>query len=154
MAFSTFVFDTLDVSTRLGRYLLQEIFGWSGRAGAAAATLLTVAPALYFVLAGGRGSWSRFWTLFGASNQLLAALTLLVLTVWLRRRKRAYLFALLPMLFVATITLWALGTLALGSLREARGLDLAFWNGTAAAALIGLALLLLARSARARDAAG
>ena len=33
MAFSTFVFDTLDVTTRLGRYILQELLGWRGRAG-------------------------------------------------------------------------------------------------------------------------
>ncbi len=42
MAFSTFVFDTLDVSTRLGRYIVQELLGWKGRAGALAATGLTV----------------------------------------------------------------------------------------------------------------
>src|SRR4029453_5775188 len=30
MAFSTFVFDTLDVTTRLGRYILQELLGWRG----------------------------------------------------------------------------------------------------------------------------
>ena len=90
MAFSTFVFDTLDVSTRLGRYLLQELFGWKGRAGAAVATVATVAPAVYFVVAGGRGAWTKFWSLFGASNQLLAALTLLVLTVVLRRQGRRW----------------------------------------------------------------
>ena len=83
MAFSTFVFDTLDVSTRLGRYLLQELFGWRGKLGAAVATAATIAPALYFVVAGGKGAWTRFWTLFGASNQLLAALTLISITVWL-----------------------------------------------------------------------
>src|ERR1044072_2706265 len=33
MAFSTFVFDTLDVCTRLGRYIVQEVFGWEGRPG-------------------------------------------------------------------------------------------------------------------------
>ncbi|HEX6624262.1 MAG TPA: carbon starvation CstA family protein, partial [Pyrinomonadaceae bacterium] len=40
MAFSTFVFDTLDVSTRLGRYIVQELLGSRGRAGAVAGTLL------------------------------------------------------------------------------------------------------------------
>ena len=148
MAFSTFVFDTLDVSTRLGRYLLQELFGSRGPWSALVATLATVAPAVYFVLAGGAGAWTRFWTLFGASNQLLAALTLLVLTIWLRRQGRPYLFTLLPMLFVAGITLWALWTLAVGGLKAARGIDLAFWNGLSAAALVGLALFLFWRSGR------
>jgi len=148
MAFSTFVFDTLDVSTRLGRYLLQELLGRRDAWSAAFATLATVAPAVYFVLAGGAGAWTRFWTLFGASNQLLAALTLLVLTVWLKRQGRPYLFTLLPMLFVAVITFWALATLALGNLGAARGVDLAFWNGVSAAAMIALAVYLVWRSGR------
>jgi carbon starvation protein len=149
MAFSTFVFDTLDVSTRLGRYLLQELSGRRGALSALVATLATVAPAVYFVLAGGAGAWTRFWTLFGASNQLLAALTLLVLTVWLRRQGRPYLFTLLPMLFVSGITLWALWTLARGGFGAAKGVDLSFWNGLSAAVLVALAILLFWRSARA-----
>jgi carbon starvation protein len=150
MAFSTFVFDTLDVSARLGRYLLQELFGWRGRAGAAVATLLTVAPAVAFVTAGGSGAWARFWSLFGASNQLLAALTLLVLTLWLRRQKRRFLFTLLPMLFVTVITVWALGVLAWSGLASARqGLGVGFWNGVAAAALLLLAAFLIVTALRA-----
>lgn len=139
MAFSTFVFDTLDVSTRLGRYLLQELFGWRGRLGALIATALTVAPAVYFVLAGGRGAWTRFWTLFGASNQLLAALTLLVLTIVLRRQGRRFAFTLLPTLFVAVITVWALVAIARSSFGAAAGVDVGFWNGVASVALLGLA---------------
>ena len=153
MAFSTFVFDTLDVSTRLGRYLLQELFGWKGRLGAAVATLATVAPAVYFVLAGGRGAWAKFWTLFGASNQLLAALTLLVLTVWLRRQRRGFLFTLLPMIFVVGITVWALASLAASNLRDAIGFGVPFWNGLASLALLGLAAYLLLTAWRARGAA-
>jgi carbon starvation protein len=148
MAFSTFVFDTLDVSTRLGRYLLQELFDLRGGFGAALATGATIAPAIYFVLAGGEGAWTRFWTLFGASNQLLAALSLLVMTVWLRRQRRPFAFTLLPTLFVATITCWALGRLAIGNLAVARGLDLPFWNGASALALLALALLLAAAALR------
>src|SRR5690606_35816320 len=85
MAFSTFVFDTLDVSTRLGRYVLQELFGWTGRVGAIAATALTVLVPAVFVLAAGEGSYRVFWTLFGTSNQLLAALTLRGVSAWLRK---------------------------------------------------------------------
>ncbi|MDQ3684498.1 MAG: carbon starvation protein A, partial [Acidobacteriota bacterium] len=75
MAFSTFVFDTLDVCTRLGRYIVQELFGWKGKIGAIVGTLLTMALPFYFVMFAPPNSWSKFWTLFGASNQLLAALT-------------------------------------------------------------------------------
>ena len=88
MAFSTFVFDTIDVATRLGRYLIQELTGLKTLSGAALATLVTVGvPALLLSMAG-PGSWSRFWTLFGASNQLLAALTLLSVTMWLKESGR------------------------------------------------------------------
>ena len=76
MAFSTFVFDTLDVSMRLGRYIVQELFGWKGRLGALVGTLLTLGLPLYFILFAPPNSWLKFWTLFGASNQLLAGLTL------------------------------------------------------------------------------
>src|SRR5687767_14692087 len=48
LAFSSFVFDTLDVCTRLGRYVLQEMTGLKGLPGGAVATLITLAgPALY-----------------------------------------------------------------------------------------------------------
>jgi carbon starvation protein len=108
MAFSTFVFDTLDVATRLGRYILQELTGRQGKVSAALATLATTGiPALLMAKAP-EGSWSNFWTLFGTSNQLLAALTLLGVTVWLYRTSRRYWFTLLPMLFVMTITFWSL----------------------------------------------
>src|SRR5829696_211855 len=57
MAFSTFVFDTLDVCTRLGRYIVQELFGWTSRFGAWAATLMTIALPVYFVAFAPPGSW-------------------------------------------------------------------------------------------------
>lgn len=108
MAFSTFVFDTLDVATRLGRYILQELTNAHHRTAAIVATAVTAAvPAL--VLAGaGPGAYRMFWTLFGTSNQLLAALTLLTITVWLRQQGRPFWFTAAPMLFLMTMTLWSL----------------------------------------------
>ena len=142
MAFSTFVFGTLDVCTRLGRYIVQELFGWRGRAGALAGTLLTIALPVYFISFAGQGSWVKFWTLFGASNQLLAALTLLSITVWLYQARQRIAFTLYPMLFVLTITLWALVKLTIANLQAAHGVDVALVNGVAAAALVVLALYL------------
>jgi carbon starvation protein len=142
MAFSTFVFDTLDVSARLGRYLLQEILGWKGRPGAVAGTVATVAaPALLLSFAG-EGMWQKFWTLFGASNQLLAALTFLSITVWLHQARKRIAFTLYPMLFVLTITLWALGKLTWANLTATKGLDVELMNGLAALLLIILAIYL------------
>jgi carbon starvation protein len=142
MAFSTFVFDTIDVSTRLGRYILQEVFGWPGRVGAVAATVLTVVAPMALLLFAGEGMWAKFWTLFGASNQLLAALTLLSVTVWLYQARRRIAFTLLPMIFVLTITLWALGKLAYANLLASKGMDVELLNGIASVLLILLALYL------------
>jgi len=140
---------------------VQELFGWKGRAGALAGTLLTAALPFYFVLYAPPNSWSKFWTLFGASNQLLAALTLLTITAWLYQARQRIAYTLVPMLFVLTITLWALVALVVGNLRATKiasgQLDVEFINAVASAALVALAvyLALLAlvrlRSDRRRD---
>ena len=148
MAFSTFVFDTLDVSIRLGRYLLQELFNWRSRSAGIVLTLVTVAIPVYFLGFGEKGSWLKFWTLFGASNQLLAALSLLVITVWLHRARQRIAFTLIPMLFVLTITLWALVKLLIANLELSKGPDVAFFNALSAAALTLLALYLIISAIR------
>lgn len=142
MAFSTFVFDTLDVCMRLGRYIVQELFNWRTRTGAVAGTLLTVTLPVYFALFAPPNSWSYFWTLFGASNQLLAALTLLSITVWLYQARQRIAFTLLPMLFVLITTFSALTSLVISNLRAANGLDMAMINAISSAALILLAMYL------------
>ncbi len=143
MAFSTFVFDTLDVSLRLGRYIVQELFGLKGRIGAFIGTVVTVAVPFVLIFFTKSGSYQDFWTLFGASNQLLAALTLLSITVWLYQARKRIAFTLLPMLFVLTITLWALGGLVVGNFRAAVGFDIKLVNGFASLALISLAIYLV-----------
>ena len=118
MAFTTFVYDTLDVCTRLGRYIIQELTGWHDARGKWLGTILTAGVPALFVMqksvdASGKEIpiWQLFWSLFGASNQLLAALTLLGVTVWLWRTRRAVwvLFVTgLPMVFMYAMSLWAL----------------------------------------------
>jgi len=151
MAFSTFVFDTIDVSTRLGRYVLQELFSWKGKAAAAVATAATLLPPAFFIATarapapGVRPAYMDFWTLFGTSNQLLAALTLLAVTVWLYRERRRVWYTAVPTVFVMVITLWALGIQVMHSFRtvatQGWSFDAASLNG-----LVGLALILLAVS--------
>lgn len=143
MAFSTFVFDTLDVSTRLGRYIVQELFGLKGRIGAIIGTLATVALPFICIAIAPKNSYLEFWTLFGASNQLLAALTLLSITVWLYQARQRIAFTLVPMLFVLTITLWALTAMVVGNFRAAQGFDIKFVNAIASLALILLAIYLV-----------
>jgi carbon starvation protein len=143
MAFSTFVFDTLDVSLRLGRYIVQELFGLQGKLGAVIGTLATIVVPFICVLIAPKGSWNDFWTLFGASNQLLAALTLLSITAWLYQARQRIAFTLLPMLFVLAITLTALTSLVIGNFRAANGFDIKFVNGLASLVLIVLAVYLV-----------
>ena len=143
MAFSTFVFDTLDVSLRLGRYIVQELFGLKGKFGAIIGTLATIVVPFICVLIAPKGSWNEFWTLFGASNQLLAALTLLSITAWLYQARQRIAFTLIPMLFVLVITLWALGSLVVGNFQAANGFDIKFVNGLASLVLILLAVYLI-----------
>jgi carbon starvation protein len=141
MAFSTFVSDTLDVATRLGRYVLQELTGlWSGGA-ALGATLLTAAVPLALLLYHGKGGYTKFWTLFGTSNQLLAALTLLAVGVWLKRTGRPAWFAWAPMAFVMSITLWALVAQAVKFVKASD-----YANGATAIALGVLAIFLVSQA--------
>ena len=115
MAFTTFVYDTLDVCTRLGRYILQELTGLHNRAGMVIGTALTAGVPLFFLLSHPATAktpvWMTFWYLFGASNQLLAALTLLGVTVWLWRTRRAWwvwIVTGIPTVWMYTMSTWAL----------------------------------------------
>jgi carbon starvation protein len=155
LAFTTFVYDTLDVCTRLGRYIIQELTGWRSRAGRLGATAIMAAVPLLFVMRTTRDAkgnvipaWKAFWTLFGASNQLLAALTLLGVTVWLVRTRRAWwvwLVTGLPTAFMYVMSVWALAAIVLMKMAAPGGVaDPIPW---AAAILIGLAALMLVEAA-------
>jgi carbon starvation protein len=89
------------------------------------------------------GTWVKFWTLFGASNQLLAALTLLAITVWLHQRRQKIAYTLLPMLFVLVTTLYALAKLTIANFSGGAIEPVAMVNGITSAALIVLALYLV-----------
>jgi carbon starvation protein len=160
MAFTTFVYDTLDVCTRLGRYIVQELTGIKGRAGGWLGTALTAGVPLLFLLrpnldASGKpvAAWQAFWPLFGASNQLLAALTLLGVTVWLwRTRRQAWVWVVtgLPTAFMYAMSTWALAAMTVPRFLTADGLvaprDPVPWAG---AVLLVLAAVMLAEAIRA-----
>ena len=154
MAFTTFVYDTLDVCTRLGRYIIQELTGLQNAAGRWLGTTLTAGVPLFFVMrtafdAKGNSipAWKAFWALFGASNQLLAALTLLGVTVWLWRTRRSPLVWLItgvPTVLMYTMSLWALAMMTLPRFfsegRFSAPADPVPWAGVV---LIALAALML-----------
>ncbi len=106
-----FILTTIDAGTRIGRFLLQEIFGLInpklGRTdwwpGTIVSTGLIVVGWAYFINA---DSFAAIWTMFGIANQMLAVIALAVVTVVLAREgKRKYLWvSAAPMLLVATTT--------------------------------------------------
>jgi carbon starvation protein len=115
MAFTTFVYDTLDVCTRLGRYILQELTGLHNMTGNFIGTALTAGVPLFFLFRHDSADpipvWRTFWNLFGASNQLLAALTLLGITVWLWQTRRAWwvwIVTGIPTVWMYVMSTWAL----------------------------------------------
>lgn len=148
MALSTFIFDTLDSATRLGRYVLQELFNSTSRVAAVLATAATVIVPLYFLLEADKGKFMMFWTLFGTSNQLLASLSLLAISVWLWRGGRRPWFTLLPTGFVMAVTVTSL-------IIQCRAVvDEALWttkwlNGVVSVILLALAGTLVGYAARA-----
>jgi len=109
-----FAGTTMDTGLRLQRYIFQEwgeIYNIKWMAKPVPATLLSVATclALAFGAGGADGSGGLLiWPLFGTTNQLLAGLTLLVITVMLVRRGSPSIFTLAPLVFVLAMTLFAL----------------------------------------------
>ena len=113
---NAFVITTLDTSTRLARFVLQELCGsipvLSGRWGA---TLVTVVAAGWL---GASGSYDKIWPVFGATNQLVAALALLVISSWLVGLHKPRLYTLVPAVFMLITTIAALGWQARGFLHD------------------------------------
>jgi len=109
LAFSTFVYDTLDVCTRLARYIFQELAGLKGVIGGLVATAVTLlAPLGFFLLVDRADAWRVAWNIFGASNQLLASLTLMAVAVWLAATGRRVFYVVIPMLFMMAMAMWSL----------------------------------------------
>ncbi len=127
LAISAFMLTSLDTGMRLARFVLQELTLPSNDKEEKALPEKTISPKVAYVkkalgnstvatiIIAVSGSYLAFsgdgndlWPIFGSSNQLLAALTLLCVTLWLMRNKRPALFAMLPMFFMLLISIWAL----------------------------------------------
>ncbi|RPG85651.1 MAG: carbon starvation protein A [Coraliomargarita sp. TMED73] len=115
LAVSTFLLTSLDTCTRLTRFLLEELLDrrnrWT-RFGGTFIVLLLPAAAVFGTFTGPEGqlipAWKAVWPLFGATNQLLAALALTTFLVFLRDRRIAFGFALWPTLFMVAMPMLAL----------------------------------------------
>ena len=115
LALSTFILTTLDTATRLGRYIFEEFFElkdirWRGLSTLATLVLPTVFVLISIKDPDGRliPAWKIIWPVFGATNQLLAGLVLLVLAVWLKKKGKKTFFVLIPMAFMSIMTIWSL----------------------------------------------
>jgi carbon starvation protein len=152
LAFATFVYDTLDVATRLGRYIFEELTGWRGKWSPYASALITlILPAIFLTTrmtdASGHviPAWKMFWPVFGSSNQLLAALVLLTVSLWLFKNKMRYGAALGPAIFMMLVAMCSLFFILRPWIQEMFSLGRFVFNsvGITGALLAGLALWLL-----------
>jgi len=105
---NAFVLTTLDSATRITRYITEETLGDALGIkifrNKYASTILIVLIALWLAL----GSWTAIWPVFGASNQLIAALVLLLASVYLFQKRQPSIYTFLPAVFMTVTTIGAL----------------------------------------------
>lgn len=126
LSISTFMMTSLDTATRLARFVWQELFTPSEDKIAKMKevhmpirtskiiTITTNSAIATFIVVGlsgimvSTGSASSIWPIFGASNQLLAALTLLAVTMYLMLKKANFWITLLPTVLMMVMSIWGL----------------------------------------------
>lgn len=151
LAFATFVYDTLDVATRLGRYIFEELFGLRNKLTPYLASFFTLALPFVFLIqkmVDAKGNpvpaWKIFWQVFGSSNQLLAGFVLFVVSLWLFRSKKKYVYCFIPAVFMLVTSLVSLGFLVKPKVDGLiRGKFIFTSMDITALILMGLAVLLL-----------
>jgi carbon starvation protein len=149
LAVSTFLLTTLDTCTRLSRLLAQEITGIQARTAGQRVLVTALVLALPAFVAfqqipgpGGESvpAWKAIWPSFGATNQLMGAMALLMVHGWLRRQGKRAGFVFWPMLFMFATTLLALAQIIWRNLK----LDGSRLLGGLSAVLFLLAVVVLA----------
>jgi carbon starvation protein len=109
LGFGSFVLIVLTVTQLVFRVMRVTLTEWLGDVippvrNMHVSSIISMVLTLALVLT---GTWVYLWQMFGASNQLMAALSLLVVSVWLKSEKRNPSYALYPMLFMYFTTLFA-----------------------------------------------
>jgi carbon starvation protein len=104
--FVVIVLTVVQLVFRVMRVTLGEWLGeiWMGFKNAHIAAIVSMVLTLLLVLS---GTWIYLWQMFGASNQLMAALSLLIVCLWLRTTGRKTSYMLYPMLFMYVTTMAA-----------------------------------------------
>jgi len=109
LGFGAFVVIVLTVTQLVFRVMRVTLKEWIGEAvppvqNMHVSSIFSMGLTAALVLT---GTWVYLWQLFGASNQLMAALSLLIVTVWLRSEQRNPSYALWPTLFMYITTVFA-----------------------------------------------
>ncbi len=109
LGFGVFIVIVLTVTQLIFRVMRVTLSEWVGEAFPAlknmhVSTIVSMVLTMLLVLT---GTWVYLWQLFGAANQLMAALSLLIVSVWLKSTKRNPAFALWPMIFMYITTMAA-----------------------------------------------
>ena len=108
-----FAGTTMDTGVRLQRYIIQEwaeIYKIPAFSKGWAATLIAVLSCLALAFGAGGASGDGgmiIWPLFGSTNQILASMTLLVISIMLIKLGRPARYTLIPMVFVLTMSFFA-----------------------------------------------
>jgi carbon starvation protein len=108
LALNTFVLTTLDTAVRITRFLVQESLGDKIPAFKNK-FVVTVAVVFAAYLIGATDGWQKIWPIFGATNQLIAAVALFVVATWLMAVKKPTQYVLYPAIFMLITTIGALG---------------------------------------------
>ena len=152
LGFATFVIIVLTVTQLVFRVMRVTLTEWVGDAvplvrNMHVSSLIAMVLTLALVLS---GTWVYLWQMFGASNQLMAALSLLVVAVWLKSENRNPAYAALPMIFMYVTTLAATAVTArnlyvtIAANPKMSGLPVAgAWAMIAVAALLFVAAILI-----------
>ena len=131
---NSFVMTTLDTATRINRYITEELLGEGLRWKIFENRYFSTAVVIFFAGYLAVGNWKAIWPIFGASNQLVAALALLVVTTYLWAMKKPTKYTIYPGIFVLLTTTGALIYQVRGFIR----------NHNYLLAIIGVILLVLA----------
>ena len=138
LALNTFVLTTLDSAVRITRFILQESIGQKITVFQSK-YICTIFVVIFAYLIGATDGWEKIWPIFGATNQLIAAIALFVIATWLMAMNKPTKFALYPALFMIVTTI---GALAWQSYRFYTQSEPNIFLGTTAIFLILLALFV------------
>ena len=161
LAVSAFCLTSVDTATRLARYMFQELFTPVGQDSKSltgwrkvitnpyVATAITVVAGVALGLTG----YAKIWALFGAANQLLAALGLLAVCCWLGKIGRNNKMFYFPMFFMLVVTLTSLAftikTQITGIIAGGEGVAWFYIRGIIGVLLVILAIDLVVEGIRA-----